>query len=127
MYRKNLTWFGFNITQKQAVQIFTLSLIGIVFSLFILSTFVVSYLTSFMYYNPEYYPENYLVQMILSMSPFLILLLSVFLLSCYSAARCRKIAKYYSYHMFNPPKSENVPQYCQNAGHNFCKNCGEQF
>ncbi len=133
MYRRKLTWFGFNITQKQAVQIFTLSLIGIVFSLFLLSTFIYPLVMSFIYYDPYYNSSNYVFQMLISMSPFLLLLLSVFLLSCYSAVRCRKIAKSYSLNMFNVTQSTNVPQYCQNCGqvrivgHNFCKNCGEQF
>jgi hypothetical protein len=139
MYRRNLTWFGFNISQKQAVQIFILSLIGIIFTLFVLSSFIMSYIMSFMYYDPLYYPDNYILQTLISMLPYLILVLSIFLLSCYSAVRCRKIAKYHSYNMLNQPQavnapqSMNAPQYCPNCGHlrvmghKFCQNCGENY
>ncbi|MEJ2276681.1 MAG: zinc ribbon domain-containing protein [Candidatus Lokiarchaeota archaeon] len=131
---KNLTWFGFNITQKQAVQVFVLSLIGILISIFILSSFVYTIVLSMIYYNPIYDPGHlYILRTFLSMSPYIIMVLIIFVLSSYSALRCRRIAKYYSKFMFNVSKSANTPQYCPNCGQlrikgaKFCKNCGAEF
>jgi len=38
MGRKNITLFGFNLTQKQSVQIFILSILGLIISVFLLMT-----------------------------------------------------------------------------------------
>jgi hypothetical protein len=133
MYRKNLTWFGFRLTQKQAVQIFILSLIGIIISSFVLCGLIIPSLFSYILYDPYYYPSNYFLQMLISMSPYFVVLIIVLSLSIYSVVRCRKIAKYYSYNLENENKPQSQPQYCPNCGqirvmgHKFCKNCGQSF
>ena len=133
MYRKDLTWFGFRLTQKQAVQIFILSLIGIIISTFIFCGLIIPYLFSYFLYDPYYYPSNYIFQMLISMGPYFVVLVIVLSLSIYSVVRCRQIAKNYSYQLEKEDKSQSTPQYCPNCGqirvmgHKFCKNCGQSF
>ncbi|MFW9950895.1 MAG: hypothetical protein ACFFKA_12320, partial [Candidatus Thorarchaeota archaeon] len=76
MERKNLTWFGFNITQKQSVQIFILSLVGIIFSIFILLSLTIPYMVIFTYSDP-YYNYSFVFQLLLTMSPYYILLITI--------------------------------------------------
>ena len=137
MYRKDLTWFGFRLTQKQAVQIFILSLVGIIISAFILCGLIIPSLFSYFLYDPYYSSSNYILYMLISMTPYLVVLLIVLSLSIYSVVRCRQIAKYFSYNLENENKPQsqpqNQPQYCPNCGqlrvmgHKFCKNCGQSF
>jgi pilus assembly protein TadC len=134
MNRKNLTWFGFKITQKQSVQIFILSLIGFIFSLFfLLSLIYPMIMTIINYINYGYGGFLTLFSMILSMSTYLIFISCIFIISTYSVIRARKIAKDYSEKMSDLSQLDQKPKYCPNCGElriigqNFCKNCGEAF
>lgn len=148
MGRKNITLFGFNLTQKQSVQIFILSILGLIISVFLLMTIASSLIMNLIYYEPYYDPyydldDYYIILMIFSMLPYMLVLSMIFLLSLYSLIRCRKIAKYYS-PLIDPvlepkPKSSytkvrpnSIAQFCANCGEmnkgheKFCTNCGHQ-
>ena len=145
MNRKNNTWFGFSLTQKQSVQIFILSIIGLLISVFLFIMMLLPIIMSFVYYVPNYYPDDdyFIFSMIFSMFPYMFVFSILFVLSFYSLIRCRKIAKYYS-PLIDPgietkPKSrytevypKSVAQFCSNCGEmkkdheKFCTNCGHQ-
>jgi len=143
MSRKKLAWFGFNLTQKQAVSIFILSIAGLFISAFLFMTMLYPLMMNIMYNDPYYYPEDYFIMMLFSMLPYMFVFCGVFVLSLYSLIRCRKIAKYYSpsidpvieqkpksSHTEQKPKSN--AQFCSNCGEmkksheKFCTNCGHQ-
>ena len=148
MSRQKMTWFGFNLTQKQAVSIFILSIAGLFISVFLLMSMLFPLMMNILYYDPYYdpyyEPDNYYVMMmIFSMLPYMFAFCGVFVLCLYSLIRCRKIAKYYSpsidpvidqkpksSYTEIPPKS--VAQFCSNCGEmkkgheKFCTNCGHQ-
>jgi hypothetical protein len=148
MGRKNFTLFGFNLTQKQSVQIFILSIAGLIISVFLLMSMVTPLIMSIInydsYYGPYYVPDdNYIIMMILTMIPYIVVICGIFILSLYSLIRCRKIAKYYS-PLIDPvvgpkPKSpytetrpNSIAQFCSNCGkmkeglEKFCTKCGHQ-
>jgi len=143
MSRKLITWFGFNLTQKQSVSIFILSIAGLFISVFLLWLMGYPLILNSMYYDPSYYPDNYIIITILSMLPYMFVFGGIFVISLYSLIRCRKIAKYYSpsidpvieqkpksSYTKVPPKS--IAQFCSNCGEmkkgyeKFCTNCGHQ-
>ncbi|MHA1321128.1 MAG: hypothetical protein ACTSQ1_15160 [Promethearchaeota archaeon] len=143
MSRKLITWFGFNLTQKQSVSIFILSIAGLFISVFLLWLMGYPLILNSMYYDPSYYPDNYIIITILSMLPYMFVFGGIFVISLYSLIRCRKIAKYYSpsidpvieqklksSYTEVPPKSNT--QFCSNCGEmkkgheRFCTNCGHQ-
>lgn len=147
MSRKKITWFGFNLTQKQSVQIFILSIVGLFISipslLMIVSPLIINILYPNPYYDPYYDPDDYYaIRMIFSMFPYIAVLCAIFLLSLYSLIRCRKIAKHYS-PLVDPvlePKTKAryteatpdlIAQFCPNCGklkkshEKFCTNCGQ--
>jgi len=148
MSRQKMTWFGFNLTQKQAVSIFMLSIAGLFISVFLLMSMLLPLMMNLLYYDPYYdpyyEPENYyVIMMIFSMLPYMFVFCGVFVLCLYSLVRCRKIAKYYS-PSIDPvigqkPKSsytevpqKSIAQFCSNCGEmkkgheKFCTNCGHQ-
>ena len=148
MSRKKITWFGFNLTQKQSISIFILSIAGLFISVFLLmsmlSPLLMNILYSDPYYDPYYEPDDYFVlMMIFSMLPYMFVICGVFVLSLYSLIRCRKIAKYYS-PLIDPvlepkPKSSyievrpnSIAQFCSNCGkmkeglEKYCTKCGHQ-
>ncbi len=134
MNRKNITWFGFNLTQKQSVQIFILSIVGLFISVFLLMTILSSLLMSIIYYVPYYdpyyyYPDDYfMIQMIFGMLPYMFIFSVTFFLSLYSLIRCRKIAKYYSTLIDPLLEPKPIPRYTEvrpNSIAQFCSNCGE--
>ncbi len=148
MNRKKITWFGFNLTQKQSISIFILSIAGLFISVFLLMTMLSPLLMNILYYDPYYDPyyepdDFYVLMMIFGMLPYMFVICGVFVLSLYSLIRCRKIAKYYSpsidpvieqkpksSYTEVPPKS--ISQFCSNCGEmkkgheKFCSNCGHQ-
>ena len=146
MNKKNNTWFGFSLTQKQSVQIFVLSIIGLLISVFLFTMMLLPIIMNFIYYDPYYYPDDdyFIFTMIFSMFPYLIVFGVLFVLSLYSLIRCKKIAKYYS-PLIDPgieqkPKSsytevppKSIAQFCSNCGEmkkgleKFCTNCGHQI
>jgi len=142
MSRKKITWFGFNLTQKQSVQIFILSIAGFTISIFLLMTMVSPLIMNIIYYNSYYDPhDNYIILMIFSMLPYMVVICVIFFLSLYSLIRCRKIAKYNA-PLIDPvlePKAKSsytevrpnsIAQFCSNCGkikkshEKFCTNCG---
>ena len=143
MSRKNITWFGFNLTQKQSISIFILSIVGLFISSFVFMTILYPLIMNIMYYDPYYYPENYVIMMIFSMLPYMLVFCGVFVLSLYSLIRSRKIAKYYSPSVdpvieqklkssYNEQRPKSVAQFCSSCGEmrkgdeKFCTNCGHQ-
>jgi vacuolar-type H+-ATPase subunit I/STV1 len=140
MSRKKNTWFGFNLTQKQSVHIFILSIIGLFISVFLLMMMVCPLIVSFIYYD---HPDNsYMMMVIFSMLPIMFVLCGIFLLSLYSLIQCRKIAKYYSplvdpvlepktKSRYNEVTPDPIAQFCPNCGklkkghEKFCTNCGQ--
>lgn len=143
MTRKNITWFGFKITQKQSVFIFIFSIIGIFITSFLLMSLLSSVMMNFMYYDPYYYPENYVFQMLMSMFPFILILSVAFFMCLYSLFQSRKIAKNYSDSIDNVVEPKPIPRYtdvrpsstaqfCSNCGkvmkghEKFCTNCGQE-
>ena len=128
MSRKKITLFGFNLTQKQSVQIFVLSIVGIFISAFLLMTMLSSVIMSSIYYDPYHYPDNYYIRMIFSMLPYMFVVCGAFLLNLYSLIRCRKIAKYYSPLIDPVLESKTNSRYTevtQNPIAQFCPNCGK--
>jgi hypothetical protein len=108
---------------------------------------VIPLLINFIYYEPYYDPyyesdDSYIIIMIFSMLPFILVVCGIFLLSLYSLIRCRKIAKHYS-PLIDPvlePKTNSlytevapnpIAQFCPNCGkikkghEKFCTNCGQ--
>jgi len=128
MNRKKITWFGIFLTQKQSVIIFILSIIGVFISVFFLFTMVSSLMMNLMYYDPYYYPDNYMLQMVFSILPYAIIFGVTCLLGLYSLVQCRKIAKYYSPLINSPVETTPVPRYTevkQSSFAQFCPNCGK--
>ena len=143
MSRKNITWFGFKITQKQSVFIFIFSIIGLFITVFILMTLLSTFMMSFTYYDPYYYPDNYIFQMIISMLPFIIVVSLAFFICLYSLIQSRKIAKSYSdlvdpviepkpIPRYTEVRPSSTAQFCSNCGkimkghEKFCMNCGQE-
>jgi len=146
--RKKITWFGFNLTQKQSVQIFILSIAGLIISLFLLMTMVAPLIMNIVYtpyYDPYFDPDDYyIIWMIVSMLPYIFVICGILLLSLYSLIRSRKIAKHYS-PLIDPvlePKPTSrytevtpnpIAQFCPNCGkikkgyEKFCTNCGQNL
>ncbi len=147
MSRKKITWFGFNLTQKQSVHIFILSILGIIISVFLLMSIVSPLIMNIIYYDSYYDPyygpdENYIILMIFSMLPYIVVICGIFLLSLYSLIRCRKIARYYSplidtvgepkpKSSYTEVRPNSIAQFCSNCGkikkshEKFCTNCGQ--
>jgi len=133
MGKKNFTLFGFNLTQKQSIQIFIISVVGVIISVFLLMTMLPSLIMSVIQYNTYYDPyydqdDYYIIFMIISMLPFIVVICGTLLLSLYSLIRCRKIAKYYS-PLIDPvlepkPKSSDI-KVRPNSIAQFCSNCGK--
>jgi len=134
MIRKNLKWFGFNITQKQSVQIFILSLIGFLISFFLILSLIYSFISYFIYsVNYGFYNIATIFQIFLSTSPFFITTILLFLISIYSGVRSRQIGKYYTENFSITSQAKDEPIYCSNCGQprlkhkKFCPNCGEAY
>ena len=131
MTRKNITWFGFKITQKQSVQIFIVSIIGLFISVFLLMTMISSVMMNFMYYDPYYYPDDYFIfQVIYGMLPYILIFSATFFMSLYSLIRCRKIAKNYSPLIDPMLEPKPIPRYTEVRPHSiaqFCPSCGKMM
>lgn len=147
MSRKKITCFGFNLTQKQSVHIFILSIAGLFISVFLLMSIVSPLIMNIIYYDSSYDPyygpdDNYIILMIFSMLPYIVVICGIFLLSLYSLIRCRKIARYYSplidtvlepkpKSSYTEARPNSIAQFCSNCGkikkshEKFCTNCGQ--
>jgi len=129
MSRKNSTWFGFNITQKQSVQIFILSIVGLFISIFLLSMMLYSLVINIIFYTPFGSSEDYYyIIMIFGMLPYLLVFSMIFILCLYSLIKSRKIAKYYSPlidPVIEPKLRSSYPEVRPNSIAQFCPNCGK--
>jgi len=155
MERSPPTWFGFTLTQKQAVSLFVLALFGVLICVFV---FVMSFTSIYInyYYSSidDYYymDDSYTNMMIISQLPITIFFLVIFVICCYTLSKCRKIAKYYNQHSSYPqnrtqtyvPRTPQIrtPEvkpiynemlFCPNCGtkhgesHQYCINCGYEL
>ena len=152
MKRNAPTWFGFTLTQKQAVSLFVFALLGILICTFVFVMVFTSLYMNFYYYNSiDYYytDDYYMTSMFVSTIPIIAFFFVIFLLCCYTLSRCRKTAKYYNQNRSHPqirsqiqvPRTPQIraPQvnpiynemlFCPNCGskhgesHQYCTNCG---
>lgn len=132
MKKEKKTWFGFRITQKQAVIIFILALLGTcILSMTTWSLFYIFFNWIFVPY--DYWDLDYFVSMLISMIPYYTLNIVLLILCIYSLIRSRKIAKYYSEIMDNQIHDSKVGLFCPNCGNKsigaekFCRKCGEEL
>lgn len=148
MGSNRLTWFGFKISQKQSVQIFIGSIIGLFISLFFLLTMLTNFLIELTYIDPDpyyYYPRDEILrEMVIGMIPFIFIFGLTFLLSFYSIIRCKIIAR--NYNSITDPiiaskpvfqkteiRSHPVARFCPNCGRaqkgheQFCIKCGNKL
>jgi len=130
MNRDKNSWFGFKLTQKQAVSIFILSLIGMLILTFLTLSTIYPYLI--MTLTSSYYNIDYYIGMLIAMLP-IYLIIIVFLIICiYSLIKSRIIAKFYSELMFSKDSEARIPLFCSNCGNKmigaekFCKICGQE-
>jgi hypothetical protein len=143
MIRTEISWFGFKIRIKQAMQIFIGSLIILLFSFYTLINmflYVIYNLTLWLSISGSIEDELYL-DLIVSWFPFIVIFGITLLLSLYSIIKCRKIAKNYNKieDLSNNDKTEdklahssitNNPQHCLNCGtvlkghEKYCTKCG---
>ena len=93
MSRTNETWFGFNLTQKQAVRIFIIALMAVLLLSYMLVSLFYTYLINFII-NP--FIEGYMLTIILNLLPTFVLMLVFLAISVYTLIKMRKIGKYYS-------------------------------
>ena len=94
MSRENETWFGFNLSQKQAVWIFVLSLLGVIGTSYV--TFSLFYPYLIMVFTTSYFTLEYFFQIMITLVPVIALNIVFLIISVYSLVKTRKIAKYYS-------------------------------
>lgn len=133
---RKYTWFGFSMTQKQAVWIFVLSLIGICILSFALFSIFFSLFANLIYLDPYYFPPNYYLRQLLIMLPYLVFIVILLILAIYTAVKCRRIAIFHSrneYHNKSHDIKMERTNFCPNCGQNrsknanFCTNCGFQW
>ncbi len=132
MNRNETTWFGLRLTQRQATNLFVLSIVGIFITFFIMIQMLMPLF--YMLTSPYYYGNlSYLFQSLIMMLPYSIAFFIGFILSIYTLIRSRKIAKSYSeFISTNRPKSK-ITMFCPNCGNKrsgeekFCNQCGEEL
>ena len=132
MKNEKKTWFGFKITQKQAVIVFILALIGTcVLSMMALS--LIYMIFSLIFFSYDHLNLDYYVGLLISMGPYYTLCIVLLILCIYSLIRTRRIAKYYSEMMDSQIKGSEVGLFCPNCGNRsigaekFCRKCGEEL
>lgn len=132
MNRKEKTWFGIKLTQKQATNLFVLSIIGTLITFLV---FIQIFIPLFiMYASPYSYGDlSYFFQSLLFMSPYLIGLSVGLILSVYTLFKSRKIAKSYSEFISTNISKQASTLFCPNCGNKriaeeiFCSQCGQEF
>ncbi len=133
MGRKGPTWFGIDLSKKQATNLFILSLAGIFLVSMILLplifSFIMSLRSAILYEDFEMWIEYSLLHML----PYLCILIIILIIIIYSLVRSRKIAMFYS-EVIETQKSESrVLSFCPNCGNKrmgeekFCRICGEEL
>ncbi|MFW9781242.1 MAG: zinc ribbon domain-containing protein [Candidatus Heimdallarchaeota archaeon] len=130
------TWFGFGMTQKQAVWVFVLAIIGICVISFALFTMCYSLFTVLIYFDPYFYSPSYFFRQFLVLLPYILFFGILMIFAIYTAVKCRRIAKFHSrsidYENYNEVKKVDQ-NFCPNCGQNrlknanFCNNCGYKW
>lgn len=100
MSRENEKWFGFILTQKQAVWIFILSLIGVIGTSFIIVSMFYPYL--FMLVTSSFFDIDDFVRLLLQMAPMYAMGIIFFVICVYTLIKTRKIAIFYSQNLSQP-------------------------
>ncbi len=132
MKRNETTWFGLRLTQRQATNLFVLSIVGIFITFFIVIQMLMPLF--YMLASPYYYGNlSYFFQSLIIMLPYSIAFFIGLVLSIYTLIKSRKIAKSYSELIsINSPKSR-ITMFCPNCGNKrreeekFCKQCGQEL
>ncbi|MFX0003375.1 MAG: zinc ribbon domain-containing protein [Candidatus Hodarchaeota archaeon] len=133
MSRKEKTWFSIKLTQKQATQVFILSIVGIFILSMILvpmiSSFIMSLRSAIMYGDLEWWIQYSLMYIL----PYLVILTIFLIITIYSLVKSREVARSYS-DMIEPQVTESrALMFCPNCGNKrtaiekFCSVCGEQL
>lgn len=132
MNRNETTWFGIKLTQKQATNLFVLSIVGIFITFFIVIQMLMPLLL--MFTNPYYYGgSSYFFQSLLMMAPYYIACITGLILSIYTLIKSRKIAKSYSELISMNRFKSRITTFCPNCGNKrseeekFCKQCGHEL
>ena len=132
MSKNKITWFGFRITQKQAVIIFILALVGT--CVLSMTTWSIIYLFVNWIIDPyDYMDLDYIFRMLITMIPYYGISIVLLILCIYSLIRSRKIAKYYSELMTNQIQESKSIMFCPNCGskrigaEKSCKSCGQEL
>ncbi|MFW9972921.1 MAG: zinc ribbon domain-containing protein [Candidatus Odinarchaeota archaeon] len=133
MSRKAPTWFGIKLSKKHATQVFILSLAGVFLLSMIIVPFLFSFISSFLsaiqYGDMDWYFQYTLLYML----PYLVVFITILIVTIYSLVKSRKVAVFYS----NTPETSlseaKAFSFCPNCGNKrtgiekFCRECGEEF
>lgn len=132
MNRNETTWFGLRLTQRQATNLFVLSIVGIFITFFLVIQMLMPLL--YMFTVPYYYGgSNYFFQSLLMMAPYYIAFITGLILSIYTLVKSRKIAKSYSELISTNSSKSKITMFCPNCGNKrseeekFCKQCGQEL
>ncbi|KKN06371.1 hypothetical protein LCGC14_1077970 [marine sediment metagenome] len=129
MNRNETTWFGIRLTQKQATNLFVLSIVGVFITFFVVIQMFIPLI--YMFTSP-YGGIGYLWQSLFMLAPYYIAFLVGLILSIYSLIRSRKIARSYSGLMSTNSFKSKITMFCPNCGNQrseeekFCKQCGQE-
>ncbi|MFX0022763.1 MAG: zinc ribbon domain-containing protein [Candidatus Hermodarchaeota archaeon] len=134
MSRNKSTWFGINLSQKQAINVFILSLAGIFLLSMIIVPFIFSFISSIrqtIMYGGEirYWLEYTLTYMV----PYFAVLVIFLIISIYSVSTSRRIAQSYPDIIEPMDTKSRVLKFCPNCGNErigiekFCRTCGEEL
>lgn len=131
MNRNETTWFGIKLTQRQATNLFILSIAGIFITLIVVIQMFMPLL--YMLTIPYYYGNtSYFFQTLLMMAPYYIAFIAGLILSIYTLIKSRKIAKSYSELISTNRAKSRITTFCPNCGskrseeEKFCKQCGQE-
>ncbi len=131
MNRNETTWFGIKLTQRQATNLFILSIAGIFITLIVVIQMFMPLL--YMLTIPYYYGNtSYFFQSLLMMAPYYIAFIAGLILSIYTLIKSRKIAKSYSELISTNSSKSRITTFCPNCGNKrseeekFCKQCGQE-
>ncbi|MFX1378280.1 MAG: zinc ribbon domain-containing protein [Promethearchaeota archaeon] len=133
MNRKEPTWFGINLSKKQATNVFILSLAGLFLLTMIIVPFIFSFINSIISAIKYGGFESWILYSLMYMLPYLIILLIVFSFTIYTLVKSRKIAIFYSGVMGTQKSEVRLLSFCPNCGNKrtsiekFCRICGEEF
>ena len=132
MNRKETTWFGLRLTQRQATNLFVLSIVGIFITFFIMIQMLMPLF--YMLTSPYYYGNlSYFFQSLIMMLPYSIAFIIGLILSIYTLIKSRKIAKSYSEFISTNSSISKVTTFCPNCGNKrseeekFCNQCGQEL